>query len=291
MLSMLIRQNVSTWLPQVLRPLPPFTLVRKVEFRRKVKVDFTARDYRVKTIETAEELKQVLRLRRSVFHYEFAKKWLSLKSDRDQFDDIADHLAIFDEKKGCIAGVYRLIPSNLGTLAVRERGFYSNSEFDITRFLALPGNKLELSRACINREYRNGVVISLLWKGIAEYAKEADTDFLFGLSSMSTIDERQIARVSRYFQEKGLEDLSFGITPRCKYRIDGYDDTLASVLREPSVDDVAQQVPPLVKTYIRAGARVCSQPVIDRDFNCADWLTVLDMKRLTGAYDRKYMRE
>jgi putative hemolysin len=66
---------------------------------------------------------------------------------------------------------------------------------------------------------------------------------------------------------------------------------VAAANAEPSVDDVAQTVPPLVKTYIRAGARVCSQPVIDRDFNCADWLTVLDMKRLTGSYDRKYMQE
>jgi putative hemolysin len=225
MLSTLIRQNVSLWLPDVLRLLPPFSLVRKVEFQRKVKVDFAARDYRVKTIETAEELKQVLKLRRSVFHYEFAKKWISLRSDRDQFDDIADHLAIFDEKAGRIAGVYRLIPSNIGALTTRAdaRGFYSNSEFDIAPFLALPGNKLELSRACINREYRNGVVISLLWKGIAEYAKAAGTHYLFGLSSMSAVDERQIARVSRYFREKGLEDLSAGITPRAKYRIEGYE--------------------------------------------------------------------
>jgi putative hemolysin len=260
-------------LPEFL--MRPFPLRRK-EFQRKIAVDFTARTYRVKTVETQAELKQVLGLRRSVFHYEFARKWISLKSDKDEFDDVADHLAIFDEKNGKIAGVYRLIPSHA------SRRFYSSTEFDVSHFLSQPGEKLELSRACINREYRNGVVISLLWRGIAEYAQRAGTDYLFGLSSMNTVDPAQIAAVSRYFREQGLEDLSWGIKPRSPYAIDGLDAV------EPADGDAARLVPPLVKTYIRAGARVCSPPVIDRAFNCADWLTVLDMRKLSAAYGRKY---
>lgn len=285
MLSTLIRENMSLFLPDAL-PLP--FLGGRREFQRKIKVDFTARDYRVKTVDSQAEFKQVLGLRRSVFHYEFARKWISLKSDKDAFDDVADHLAIFDEKTGKIAGVYRLIPSQI------SRKFYSSTEFDISSFLATAGNKLELSRACINKEYRNGVVISLLWRGIAEYAREAGTDFLFGLSSMTGVDPKTIAIVHKYFRDKGLEDMSYGITPRAKYRIEGFESILNTVTGQADAyqgQDVAGMIPPLVKTYIRAGARVCSLPVIDRDFNCADWLTILDMRKLAGAYDKKYMRE
>ena len=283
MLSTLLRQNVGLFLPDALRTFPRLV---KPQFERKIKVDFVARDYRVKTVETQAELKQVLGLRRSVFHYEFAKKWISLKSDKDEFDDVADHLAIFDEKTGKIAGVYRLIPSHV------SRRFYSNTEFDISNFLGIPGNKLELSRACINKEYRNGVVISLLWKGIAEYARAADTDYLFGLSSMTTVDQRKIALVCKYFQDKGLEDLSYSIAPRAKYRIDDFETVLAAACAETAgatpAEDVSALIPSLVKSYIRAGARVCSRPVIDRDFNCADWLTVLNMRKMTTSYERKY---
>ncbi|MCX6109503.1 MAG: hypothetical protein NTZ90_07870, partial [Proteobacteria bacterium] len=96
MLSALVRDNVRPLVPDFVRP---WTILRggAGAFTRKIAVDFKVRDFRVKTVENPDELKQVLALRRSVFHYEFAGKWLSLKSDQDLFDEHADHLAIFDE--------------------------------------------------------------------------------------------------------------------------------------------------------------------------------------------------
>ena len=282
MLSALVRDNVAPLVPQFIRP---WTILRggANEFTRKVKVDFKVRDYRVKTVDSPSELKQVLALRRSVFHYEFAGKWLSLRSDQDEFDVAADHLAIFDEKAGVVAGVYRLIASSF------RAPFYSATEFDISQFLANDGTKLELSRACINRNYRNGVVIALLWRGIAEYAKSAGIDYLFGLSSINTVDVRRIAEIHRYFDDSKILLDDYKISPRGKYRIDGFEQVYAKTQGGPGV--APEAMPPLFKTYIKAGAKVCSQPVIDRDFNCADWLTVLDMRGLTAAYDKKYMRE
>ena len=80
MLSTLVRDNVAPLVPEFIRP---WTILRggANDFVRKVEVDFKVRDYRVKTVESPTELKQVLALRRSVFHYEFAGKWLSLRSD------------------------------------------------------------------------------------------------------------------------------------------------------------------------------------------------------------------
>ena len=282
MLSALVRDNVAPFVPNFIRP---WTILKggAGDFTRKIAVDFKVRDYRVKTVESPAELKQVLALRRSVFHYEFAGKWLSLRSDQDAFDVEADHLAIFDEKTGVVAGVYRLIASDF------SRSFYSASEFDISHFIGLGGSKLELSRACINRDYRNGIVISLLWRGIAEYAKKAGTDHLFGLSSITTVDVKRIAEIHRYFVEKDLVQDEFGITPRDKYRIDQFELVFANTGSVAAAS--IEAMPPLFKTYIKAGAKICSQPVIDRDFNCADWLTVLDMRAVTAAYDKKYMRD
>lgn len=281
MLSTLLRQTVRPLVPEAIRP---WTVLRggAAAFMRKVEIDFTVRDYRVKTVDSPAELKQVLALRRSVFHYEFAKKWLSLRSDQDNFDASADHLAIFDLKANRVAGVYRLITSHTGA------PFYSDTEYDIGSFLATPGVKLELSRACIDKDYRNGIIIGLLWKGLAEYAKAAQADFLFGLSSVTTVDVPEIARLHRWFEEQGLVDLSHGIAPRARYRIDGFDAVLAAT-PDPGAAQ-ADSVPSLLKTYLKAGAKVCSRPVIDRDFNCADWLTVLDMRTLTQSFDRKYRK-
>lgn len=259
---------------------PFITSARCMMLSNVIVVDFTVRDYHVKTIENRAELKQVLALRRSVFHYEFAKKWVSLKSDQDEFDSIADHVAIFDRKEGRIAGVYRLI--NTGA----TDKFYSDTEFEIGNLLKVPGHKLELSRACIHRDYRNGIVINLLWKGIAEYIKASGADYLFGLSSINTVDVAEIARIHRYFEANGMVDLSHEVKARDGYRIEGFDG-----IRVPEENDDPIEIPSLFKTYLKAGAKICSQPVIDRDFNCADWLTMLNLKTLASSFDRKFMKD
>lgn len=273
MLSALLRQNYFAFVP-----------VRQPRFSQKVRVDFTVRDYRVKTIDTAAELKQVLALRRTVFHFEFAGKWISLRSDKDEFDQLADHLAIFDEKTGRLAGCYRMIPS------FASHKFYSAGEFGIDQILSLPGTKVELSRACIHKNYRNGIVIALLWKGIAEYAKAAKADYLFGLSSINTTSTAEIAQITRYFEANDLISRGVDAEPTDAYRIAGFAEHLAKARTLEGVD-VVQMVPSLFKTYIKAGAKVCSQPVIDRDFRCADWLTVLDMRQLSPAFGRRFMQE
>lgn len=258
---------------------------QNIKLLRRTEIDFTVRNFQVKTIDNPAELRQVLALRRAVFHREFAGRIFSWRSDRDCYDDVADHLAIFDRQANKIAGVYRLINSQ------SEGPFYSATEFDIDGLLALPGRKLELSRACISPEYRKGAVIALLWRGLAMYAARAEIDYLFGLSSVTTTNVVKIAQIHRYFQSAGLIHDSLTTTPTNKYRIDNFSEILADVAQDPESEATgAAEVPSLLKTYINAGARVCSQPVIDKEFRCADWLTILEMRHLTASFGRKFMQ-
>lgn len=278
MLASLLRQSRAPFRSDWTRPLRKAELLKK-PFARKYKVDFEARGYRIKTIDTMAEMRQVLALRRRVFHYEFARKWISLSSDKDRFDDRADHLAIICQETSRIVGVYRLIVSG------PDQIYYSDTEFNISGFIRQAGRKVELSRACIDRDYRTGTVIALLWKGLAEYAKVAQADFLFGLSSVTTTDKGVIKALHCHFEERGMVDLSFGMDPRSEYGIEGF----AGI--NPASIEASELIPPLLKTYIKAGAKICSQPVIDRDFNCADWLTILDMRQLNQAFDRRFMKD
>jgi len=281
MLSTFIRQTVVPYIPEFTRPLRLLASGRSAPFARKIAVDFTVRGYRVKTVETQGELRQVLGLRRAVFHREFAGRKVSFRSDRDVLDDAADHLAIIDLKLDRVAGVYRLLPSFVG------HPFYSDSEFDIAPLVALPGGKLELSRACIDRQYRSGVVIALLWKGIAEYAKKIEASYLFGLSSVNSVDLSQLIRIHRHFEQHSMLARDVAALPREKYRIAGFDEAYAANV---DAGTLLADLPSLFRTYIKAGARVCSQPVIDHAFNCADWLTVLKLSQLEDGFGRKFMK-
>ncbi len=47
---------------------------------------------------------------------------------------------------------------------------------------------VELGRACVHRQHRNLVVLGLLWKGIADYARERGGRYLIGCSSLTSQD-------------------------------------------------------------------------------------------------------
>mgnify|MGYP000517695251 FL=1 len=82
--------------------------------------------------------------------------------------------------------------------------FYTESEFDISHWVESQKNPfIELGRACIEQEHRRGIVISLLWRGIAEYMKMMDAEKLIGCSSVKVTDARSAALVYKYFEQTG----------------------------------------------------------------------------------------
>ena len=267
----------------IARNIPPHQLPQVRSFPRKVRVDFSVGRYTVRTIDTEAEFAQVLTLRRDVFLAEFAGKDLVFLNDCDSFDELSDVLAISEHETGRIVGAYRLIGS------LYSDRYYTETEFALGDFADLPGVKLELSRACIAPDQRNGIVISLLWKGLAEYARLTGTDYLFGLSSVNTVRSEEAAAIFRHFDAKGLVDFRYGIAPLSGGKIEDLTEAVrGAVITEDQQQGGSLLVPSLLKSYIKAGARVCSYPVIDHEFRCIDFLTVLRWKDLATSYQRRF---
>ncbi len=47
-------------------------------------------------------------------------------------------------------------------------------------------------------------------------------------------------------------------------------------------------MPPLIKGYLRLGARICGEPAWDPDFNTADFLMWLSLEQLKPRYARHF---
>ena len=120
-------------------------------FRAKVSLFVDAQKFLIKTGESGYELEKALKLRYEVVYREILNKRAFLNIDVDEFDFISDHLIIIDKKSEEAVGTYRLISSTFS-----ER-FYSETEFFIENLKRTADNKLELGRACVHREHRNGV--------------------------------------------------------------------------------------------------------------------------------------
>ena len=50
-------------------------------------------------------------------------------------------------------------------------------------------------------------------------------------------------------------------------------------------------LPPLLRGYLRIGARICGAPAHDPDFDVADFSVVLDMEQLGDRYRRYFLGE
>jgi putative hemolysin len=254
-------------------------------FQAKISVFSEKGPYILKTITSSEELVEALKLRYQVFHREMIGKKKSTGVDVDQFDFICDHLIIIDQRIDKIIGTYRLNSS------LFSNHFYSANEFNLRKILETEGNKLELGRACIQKDYRNGIVISLLWRGIAEYMQKSNSEILFGCASIKTESPRQAALLYRHFagEERFLDHLL--CPPTLKYSMPGIGNWIESFnrpLTEEEKAEVHELIPPLCRAYLKAGAVLGGEPAYDAEFKCIDFLTILKRDNLNRALWKKY---
>jgi len=155
---------------------------------------------------------------------------------------------------GMLLGTYRVLSSR------HVRAFYSQSEFKMRGLLNLPGSKLELGRACVHPEHRNGVTITLLWRGISEYLKASRADYLFGCSSIKCTDPERVNLVYRYLATRHASSEEARVLPRRKFRYPGLD----RVPEFPALDEVevarARELVPLPVARVSEGGRPRLRP-------------------------------
>jgi putative hemolysin len=162
-------------------------------------------------------------------------------------------------------------------------GFYTAAEFDLGA-IRMAGHKLELGRSCIDRNYRSGTVMQLLWRGIADYLEMHDITLMFGCASLPGDDPDAVALPLAYLHHNHLAPE--GLRPRAlPHRY-----VAADRLEAHEIDAKAaiRALPPLLKGYLRLGGMIGDGAVIDRDFNTVDVCLVLPTERVQTRYQRHF---
>lgn len=221
----------------------------------------------------SSEVLEAQRLRHRIFAGEMGANLPSRTPgvDHDIYDPYCEHLIVRDRKSDEVVGTYRI----LGPDNARQVGYSSENEFDLTRLQHLRSRLVEVGRACVHPEYRNGATIGLLWSGLASYMVDRGYDYLFGCASISMADGgHAAARLYQRLAEDHLGPLEYRVFPRCPL-------PLAALQQDVTID-----VPPLIKGYLRAGAWLCGQPAWDPDFNTADLPILLPMINASSAVAR-----
>jgi len=226
-----------------------------------------------------EDVREVQRLRYKVFVEAMGLETLKNHEgiERDEFDDVCDHLIVRDTRTLEVVGTYRVLSPRVLS---QTGGFYSEQEFDLVRLANLRPRIMEAGRACIHPDYRSGGVIMMLWAGLAACMQREQAEYLIGCASVSLADGGHT--MNALYRKLAAEHLSppeYRVSPRLPFPL--HDDPLPEGL----------QVPALIKGYLRSGAWICGEPAWDPDFHSADLFMMLPLSRLDSRYARHYLKE
>jgi putative hemolysin len=233
--------------------------------------------YTVSLARTQDQVRQAQGLRFEVFNIELnegLEQSFETGLDVDQFDAVCDHLLVEHLPSRQVVGTYRL---QTGTNAAAHHGYYSEQEFEFSKFEGTRTEIIELGRACVQREHRNLVVLGLLWKGIADYARLHGGRYLLGCSSLTSQDPRVGAAAYTELCRHHLAPVQYLTKP-----LPAFDCPLEELAAE------SPKIPKLLRAYLTIGAKICGPPALDSEFKTIDFLTLVDLHRLPAGVRNRF---
>lgn len=250
------------------------------------------RDFEVRLTRNKEERRLVRRLRYDVFVTEegasATPEQHELQEEFDSFDKYADYMAVFHDGK--IVGAYRIIDKKA---ADKMGGFYTETEFNISKIKKASDNIAEMSRACVAQEYReNALVMRMLWAGLSEYVLRRQIAVLFGVASWTGVKPVESAQAISYLYYNYLSPVRLRARVIPEKFAEGADPRMAkmNILPRAFVDEemAKKQMTPLIKGYLRMGATFGQGVFIDKPFNTYDVFVMLQTKNMDAAYQKHF---
>ncbi len=203
--------------------------------------------------------------------------------DADRFDEHCDHLLVREDNSGELVGCYRMLPP---PGAIAAGGLYTATEFDVQGLDSLRPSLVEMGRAVVREDHRNGGVVLLMWAGILAYLDRCGYDYVAGCVSVPVcgVDEEtpgsQIRGVRDFVRRRHAAPAEYTVYPYRPVTVDG-----------KGLDDIQPParvaVPPLMRGYLRLGAQVCGDPAHDPDFGVGDFPALLDKRQADTRYLRR----
>ena len=254
------------------------------------------RQFRVHWASCEDDVRAAQRLRYRVFAQEMGASLrppagTAAGLDVDRFDAFCDHLLVRTipvnrQNHGTVVGTYRVLSP---AAAVRAGGLYTDTEFDLAPLAHLRATAVELGRSCVHPGWRSGGVILALWSALGQYMLCHDLDTMIGCASIGIGDGGAAARALwDRLAPTHLVAPCLQIKPHHALRLDaprtGENELRGTPRNEPMV-----ATPPLIKGYLRCGARLLGPPALDTVFNTADLPMIMRLDDMTSRYRKHFL--
>lgn len=235
--------------------------------------------FRISLAQSSQDLEECQRLRYLVFNLELGEGLSTSERsglDIDPFDSFCDHLMVRDLETSKLVGTYRL---QTGETASANLGYYGNQLFDFSPYDPIRKEMLELGRACVHFDFRNTLVLHMLWKGLAMYAMRVEARYLLGCNSISSQDENYGVAMYEALKNKYLVEPRLRTMPQPDCRCNPTGALIEST-----------RPPRLFRAYLDVSAKVCGPPAIDREFKTIDFLTLVDLAHIPDRVRTRFFQ-
>lgn len=251
----------------------------------------------VRVATTLKEIHRAQRVRWKVFYKELNAIPDTLtrifRRDVDKYDALCDHILVVDhdntrilpfgKKRPKVVGTYRLLRQE----KIKDaEAFYSANEFNIKPLIEHHKNLrfLELGRSCVLKNYRDKRTIELLWAGIWAYVQRNNIDVLVGCASFPETDIEKIKEQLSFIHHFAQAEGEWAVTAQSDKRID------MNLCEKNSLNqkNIISLMPPLIKAYLRLGAKFADGAVIDKQFGTIDVFVILPKTKISEKYIKHF---
>ena len=244
----------------------------------------------VKFAENQQEIDSAKRLRYNVFMEEqghMAGKSAVSALDEDEFDSYCLHLIVIDRSNNEVIATSRVHP---GAVALQGLGFYSAQEFKLDGLEKIAAKTVEIGRSCVKPEYRNGATVALLWSGMATAVERYGGQYLLGCVSLTPADPVIGRAMSEFLAGKGdVFTRELDVAPQPGWDLPEVDPAAVKAYTEgEKSSELRKLIPPLLKGYLRLGAKFSREPVWDREFGTIDFLVLFNLAEMDQKYARHF---
>jgi putative hemolysin len=256
-------------------------------------IENTRHRLRVGLATTPDDVRAAQRLRYQVFGQEMGARLDCAQPglESDYFDPFCQHLLVHNSDSGEVVGCYRILTDSQ---AHKAGGYYSETEFDLTRILAVRGRLMEVGRTCVHPDYRNGATLALLWNGLARFITMNRIEYLIGCASIPLLSgTRKASAIYERLADKYRAPEEWRVQPKIPLPslVPGRtSDKDKAALTQLADSDGPADIPPLLKAYLRVGAKICGEPAWDPDFNVADLFIMLSTENIADRYLRHFLQ-
>lgn len=193
--------------------------------------------------------------------------------DFDKYDESCHHFLMYDLGTNELVCVFRALVLEDGG-AINDS--YSSQFYELDEFSKFKGKMLEIGRFCVEKRIKDPAVLRLAWSELAKFIIKKRIKIIFGCTSFDGVDKYKHIEAFSLLKQYHLSPISTHPKVSSKSVFEFAKDLDTHRI---NTKFATLHLPPLLRLYLRMGAKVSGAAIFDFDLQTTHVFTSLNLKK------------